>query len=109
MKTSGTFNARVRVCLDAGAMRGREGWRTGIRPNHRIAGRANEMFMGMLEFSDREWLRPGECAEAIGSFMIMSVDMPLFVAGFSWELCEGLHVVGRAQLLERLDEIMPGL
>jgi len=61
------------------------------------------MFMGMLEFSDREWLRPGECAEATGSFIVMPANIPLFVPGFSWELCEGPHVVGRAELLERAD------
>ena len=103
MKTSGTFTARVRVCLDAEEMLGREGWRTGVRPNHRIPGRGNEMFIGMLKFLDREWLRPGECAEATGSFMLMPVDVPLFVPGFEWELCEALHVVGRAELLERID------
>ena|SRR5690606_9439841 len=103
MKSDGTFTAKVRVCLDAAVMRGREGWRTGIRPNHRIPGRDDEMFVGMLTFSDREWLRPGECTEANGRFMIMPIDEPLFVPGFSWELCEGPRVVGRAELLERTD------
>lgn len=61
------------------------------------------MFMGMLTFSDREWLRPGECTEANGSFVAMPIDKPLFVPGFSWDLCEGPCVVGRAELLERTD------
>ena len=104
MSSDGTFTARVRVWLDADAMRGGEGWRSGIRPNHRIPGRGSEMFMGMLSFLDREWLRPGECTEASGSFLIMPIDEPLFVPGFSWELCEGPHrIVGRAELLERTD------
>jgi hypothetical protein len=103
MNTSGVFTAKAWVCLDAKQMFGHEGWRTGVRPNHRIPGRGNEMFMGMLTFSDREWLRPGQCAEATVRFMVMPADVPLFVPGFWWELCEGPHVVGRAEVLELLD------
>jgi len=103
MNSEVTFTAKVRVSLDANAMPDRVGWRSGIRPNHRIPGRDHEMFIGTLTFSDREWLRPGECADATGSFMVMPADVPLFVPGFSWELCEGKSTVGTAEFLERKD------
>ena len=103
MSGNGTFTARVRICLDKGAMHGRAGWGSGIRPNHRIPGRNTEMFMGNLSFTDREWLRPGECTDAVGTFMVVPADMHLFASGFTWDLCEGSHVIGHAVLLERIN------
>jgi hypothetical protein len=107
MSITGTaeFRAKVRVWLDASAMGQRPGWKTGQRPHHRIEGRGNEYFIGQLDFLHGAWLRPGECVEAIGSFIVMARDLPSFVPGFRWELVEGGAVVGHAEYLEFIEHV----
>jgi hypothetical protein len=91
--------ANVELVLDAKAMAGRLGYRSGIRPNHRMPAR-NYHFIGQLEFQDREWLRPGERCEARGSFIVAEQDRGNFIPGFTWEVCEGpTKVVGTCTLL----------
>lgn len=93
------LTATVRLTLDAKAMDGRPGYRSRIRPNHRIPGR-EQYFIGQLEFSDREWLKPGEECEARGSFIIAATDRAFFTPGLVWEVCEGpKKVVGSCKLL----------
>ena len=35
--------------------------------------------------------------------MVVPADMHLFASGFTWDLCEGSHVIGHAVLLERIN------
>ena len=80
-------------------MAGRPGYHTGIRPNHRMPGR-DYYFIGQLDYSDREWLRPGEVCEASGSFIVAEQDRGKFLPGFEWDVCEGPgKVVGQCKLL----------
>src|SRR6478672_13595200 len=93
----GGFVAMVEFALDAVAMKGRLGYRSGIRPNHWMPGR-DYTFMGHLHFVDREWLKPGEKCEAKGSFIIAEQDFSSFVPGFTWQVGEGHKIVGQCRL-----------
>ena len=101
MEPASNFDAQVIVSLDAEAMAGRPGYRTGIAPNHRIRGRDMRYFIGALFFEDRQLLRPGESATAKGKFIVYKADLPLFEPGFRWELCEGVKFVGTIELVSR--------
>lgn len=94
------MSATIKVTLDAERMSGRLGYKNGVRPNHRIPGRKNEVFMGALYFKDREFLKPGESCEADGKFIIYSKDESLFVPGFRWEICEASRLTGTAELVK---------
>ena len=94
------MSATIKVTLDAKQIAGRPGYKSGVRPNHRIPGRRNEVFMGALYFKDRELLRPGESCEADGKFIISTKDESLFVPGFCWEICEASRLTGMAELIE---------
>ncbi len=90
--------ARVEFALDAKAMEGRPGYRSGIRPNHQMPGRSYN-FIGQIDFPDREWLRPGEACEASGSFIVAEQDRASFVPGFTWRVAEGPRIVGTCKVL----------
>jgi hypothetical protein len=94
----GGIRGVVEFTLDGVAMRGRPGYRSGIRPNHWMPGRGYT-FMGHLDFMDREWLRPGETCQARVSFIIPEQDLTQFVPGLTWEVGEGRRMVGRCKLL----------
>ncbi|ANO52052.1 hypothetical protein BA177_13335 [Woeseia oceani] len=100
MEPGSTMSATIKVTLDATRMAGRPGYKNGVRPNHRIPGRRNEVFMGALYFKDREILKPGESCVAEGKFIIYSKDESLFVPGFCWEICEASRLTGTAELVE---------
>ena len=94
------IRARVKACLEASLIGGHDGWRFGVKCNHRSVGR-DDYFIGQLSFIDEEWVKPGDCAEAIGSFVVLHSDLPIFVAGVSWLVCERPdRAVGSAKLLE---------
>ena len=94
----GHIETRLEVELDAEAMRGRLGFKTGIRPNHWLPGR-EYTFVGKLDFTDREWLRPGEKCTAVGHLIIAEQDLGSFVPGFTWQIGESVYIVGRCTLL----------
>ena len=94
----GNLECIVEVTLDAEAMRGRPGYRSGVRPNHWMPGQAYA-FVGQLDFLDRDWLRPGESCEAKGRFRIAEQDRSEFVPGFTWDIGEARRIVGRCKLL----------
>ena len=100
MRPASEFSATITVTLDAESMAGRPGYRSGVRPGHRIPGR-EDFFTGAIFFSDREWIRPGESAEVTGNFRIYSRDADKFVPGFRWHICEADRVVGSAELVQR--------
>lgn len=88
----------VEVALDATAMHGRDGYRTGVRPNHRMPGR-DYTFIGQLDFQDREWLRPGETCLATARLLVADQDLARFHPGFRWAIAEGPKVVGHCILI----------
>jgi hypothetical protein len=94
----GRIVAMVEFTLDSAAMKGRQGLPTGIRPNHWMPGR-DYTFMGQLDFVDREWLKPGETCVAKGSFIIAKQDLGSFVPGLTWQVGEGIRIIGRCTLL----------
>jgi hypothetical protein len=89
----------VEVELDGEAMRGRPGYRSGVRPNHMMPGR-DYFFIGQLDFIDRDLLRPGEKCKASGLFVIAEQDRVRFISGFSWMISEGAKIVGRCRILD---------
>ncbi len=104
------LTATVVFALDAEAMKGRLGFRSGIRPNHWMPGR-DYALTGQPDFLGREWLRPGEQCSALGTFIVPEQDRASFVAGFAWDVGEGPRIVGRCTLSEVLKEgdIVPEL
>jgi len=94
------FKARVKLCLEDS--KEHKGWCTGVRPNHRIVGR-NQFFVGQLVFIDSTWVAPGDCVDAIGSFLIHPSDAATLTIGTSWLVYdEPRRVAGTAKLLEIL-------
>ena len=94
----GALSGIVELSLDAVAMKGRRGYRSGVRPNHWLPGR-DYACIGQLEFLDREWLGPGEACKARGRFIIAEQDLGDFVPGFAWDVGEARRIVGRCKLL----------
>jgi hypothetical protein len=93
------ISAIVEVGLHESCMRGRDGYYSGVRPNHWMPGR-NYCFMGQLDFVDTDLLEPGATCKAIGSFIIASKDIPEFVPGFCWHICEANKIVGYGKVIE---------
>jgi len=102
IKSMETINisAVVKVCLSEYFMSGREGYKSGIRPNHIIAGR-DYTFIGQLDFIDHEgWLKPGDCCNAIGRLLIPEQDVTKFKAGFTWHITEAGQIVGYVEYID---------
>jgi hypothetical protein len=95
---TGTIEATVKFALSAEAMKGRAGFRSGIRPNHWLQDR-EYTFVGQLDFIDRDWLRPGEECAATVTLLIAEQDRDRFVPGFSWQVGESVRIVGECTLL----------
>ena len=95
---TGYLRATVEFSLDGEAMKGRVGYKSGIRPNHWMPGR-DYTFFGKLDFVNQEWLQPGETCVADGRFVIAEQDQERFVPGFSWQVGEAATIVGRCTLL----------
>jgi hypothetical protein len=94
-------SARVRVCLKREA---KFPVVANSRPNHRIPGRA-DYFLGSFMFDDREVLEPGDCAQAVGRFIVLESDLPAFKPGFLWEVHGGPNnLLGTAEYLEPFTE-----
>ena len=93
---TGYLVAEVEFCLDEFAQLDVAVWNTGIRPQHRIAGRPYT-FIGQLDFIGRNTLGPGECCRAKASCIIAEQDRPYFVAGFCWHVCKMDRIVGYAR------------
>lgn len=90
--------AKVEISLNPSAMADSPGFRTGVRPNHWIPGR-HDTYIGQLDFTDREWLRPGDTCDAIGRFLVPPRDLDLFAPGFAWHICEANRIVGFGRVL----------
>jgi hypothetical protein len=95
---TGTIEATVRFALHAEAMKGRAGFRSGVRPNHWLQDR-DYTFMGKLDFIDREWLRPGEECTATVTLVIAEQDRERFVPGFTWQVGESVRIVGECTVI----------
>ena len=95
---TGSLVLTVEVSLDEAALRGRLGYHSGVRPNHRMPGR-DYTFIGQLDFADRDLLRPGECCQATGTFVIAEQDRSQFRPGFSWPIAQGPTVVGHCKVI----------
>ncbi|WP_345875438.1 hypothetical protein [Shewanella algae] len=89
---------KAEVGLHQSCMEGRKGYGTGIRPNHWIPGR-DYTFLGQIEFSDRDLLKPGESCEATINCIVASQDKELFKPGFAWHICEANKIMGYAKVL----------
>lgn len=74
-------------------MAGRLGYRTGVRPNHRVPGR-EYFFLGEITFETEDWLSPGDTRIGMVNCVIASKDRPLFKPGFKWEIFEASKLVG---------------
>jgi len=104
----GTIGVTVRFALNADAMRGRAGFKTGIRPNHWMKDR-EYTFVGQLDFVDRDFLESGSECTATVVLLIAEQDRERFVPGFVWQVGESVHIIGECTLLsieqpyERLD------
>ena len=69
--------ATVVFAVDADAMKGRPGFRSGVRPNHWMPGR-DYALTGQLDFLGREWVKPGERCDALGTFIVPEQDRSSF-------------------------------
>ena len=92
------LNLTVEVGLHETCMKDRDGYRTGVRPNHWIPGR-DYTFAGQLDFQAKEWLRPGETCKASLSCVVATQDLHLMVPGFCWHICEANRIVGYAKII----------
>lgn len=95
---TGTLGATVQFALSAEAMQSRPGFRTGIRPNHWLHDR-DYAFVGQLDFTDREWLKPGETCTSTVTLLIALQDRDRFVPGLVWQVGEAKRIVGECTLL----------
>lgn len=93
------IDALVEIGLYEQCMKDRPGYKSGVRPNHWMPGR-EYCFMGQLEFTDREWLKPGDSCIANGKFIIASQDVKSFVPGYAWHICEANKIVGYGKVIE---------
>lgn len=91
-------NIEVEFSLHENSLEGRDGYYSGVRPNHWIPGR-DYAFFGQVEFHDRELLKPGESCRAVVKSMLASQDKPAIKPGFSWHVCEGNRIVGYATVV----------
>jgi hypothetical protein len=88
----------VEVGLHEHCMHDRDGYHSGVRPNHWIPGRTYT-FIGQIDFLDRGHLQPGQTCEATMQCIIARQDRDLFVPGFAWHICEANMIVGYARVL----------
>lgn len=88
-----SLEAIIEVGLYKECMRGRDGYGSGIRPNHWLPGRSYT-FIGQIDFLDRDWLKPGDSCEARLGFIVPKQDVEKFIPGFSWHICEVNRIVG---------------
>ena len=91
----------VLVSLSAEAMVGRPGYKSGVRPNHRMPWEKARYFVGSLRFTEEQWLRPGKTLEAEAELIVYRSDLMHFEPGFRWILCEANLDVGEVELLSR--------
>ena len=93
------INASVEVGLHESCMRDRDGYYSGVRPNHWMPGR-DYCFMGQLDFIDTDLLKPGDTCRANGRFIIASQDIPEFKPGYCWHICEANKIMGYGRVVE---------
>jgi hypothetical protein len=89
---------KIEIGLYQSCMEGRKGYGSGIRPNHWIPGR-DYTFLGQVEFSDRDLLKPGENCIATIKCIVATKDLELFQPGFAWHICEANKIMGYAKVL----------
>jgi hypothetical protein len=89
---------KIEFGLHESCMQGRDGYYSGIRPNHWIPGR-DYTFLGQVEFDDRELLKPGEKCKATLKGIVAIQDKKSFKSGFSWHVCEANKIMGYAKVL----------
>ncbi len=97
----GVILARVEVFLPPIPLEGREGLRTGTRPNHWFPGCAHSL-PGQLDLEDRVWLHPGESCVARCRFVVTPEDAHFVSPGQVWHISEGGHVRGFGRVLALL-------
>jgi len=69
---------------------------SGYRPNHRFDSKS--YYVGQVEFADDAWHYAGETNLVTIRFMPSPGLAERLVEGHTWDITEGSHVVGRAQL-----------
>jgi len=88
----------IEFALHEYCMKDRDGYHSGVRPNHWIPGR-DYTFIGQVNFIGKELLRPGEKCKAILKGIIAKQDKEAFTSGFTWHVCEANTIVGYAKVL----------
>lgn len=89
---------KIEFGLHESCMQGRDGYYSGIRPNHWIPG-CDYTFLGQVEYEDRDLLKPGEKCNATLKGIIAIQDKEKFVPGFTWHVCETNKIMGYAKVL----------
>lgn len=92
------LSAIVEVGLHESCMSGREGYYSGVRPNHWMPGR-DYCFAGQLDFLDTDLLKPGATCRAVGRFIIAAQDISEFQPGYCWHICEANKIVGYGKVI----------
>jgi len=93
------ISATVEVGLYESCMQEREGYYSGVRPNHWMPGR-DYCFMGQLDFINTDLLKPGSNCKANGRFIIASQDIHEFKPGYCWHICEANKIMGYGKVIE---------
>jgi acetyltransferase-like isoleucine patch superfamily enzyme len=75
------------IILYKDAMNGRPGYRTGIRPNHKIR-ETGYIFFGEITFGNDVWLKPGGTIFGKINCVIACQDRPLFKEGYYWPISD---------------------
>lgn len=91
---------RIEFGLHESCMQGRDGYYSGIRPNHWIPGR-DYTFIGQVNYEDRDLLKPGEKCNATLKGVIATQDKGKFIPGFTWHICEANKIMGYATVLQQ--------
>jgi hypothetical protein len=91
VEATSSFKAALRCYLNPEAMGDRAG---------------DRYFMGQLDFGADVTLTPGQWIPATGRFIVGNSDLPRFVPGLRWEICEANRAVGFAELLG-MSEVQP--
>jgi hypothetical protein len=75
------------------------GIKTGYRPNHNFGDPENrDMFIGQIEFTNKECLYPGESHDVLVIFLGAPGLAEKMVVGNQWRIQEGLLLIGTGKI-----------
>ena len=100
------FSVRARLTLLTTEDGGRQsGISSRYRPNHNFGDPdGREMYIGQIEFSDREFIEPGETNEVTVNFIPGRGLSEKLKVGREWRIQEASRLVGNATVLELLND-----